>query len=121
MPLSRRKFLTGIGATGALVQIGLPPLDAMFDFNGTVYAAEAGGKGLGIDKRFLLWWNGTGLNQTCVLSPSTPYFLNIIDADISGVTPAAGSATSTANISCGATCMVPIQNGPGSWQSYTPH
>jgi hypothetical protein len=63
MALSRRKFLTGIGATGALVQIGLPPLNAMFDFNGTAYAAEVGGKALGIDKRFLLWWNGNGIPE----------------------------------------------------------
>ena len=42
MALSRRTFLKGLTATGALVQVGLPPLMAMFDFNGTVYAADTG-------------------------------------------------------------------------------
>ena len=42
MMLSRRKFLRGISMTGAAVQVGLPPLAAMFNMNGTAYAAEAG-------------------------------------------------------------------------------
>src|SRR4051812_1181476 len=61
MQLSRRKFLKGISATGALVQVGLPPLAAMFNFNGTAYAA--GLPGQPIDKRFLLWWNGNGIPE----------------------------------------------------------
>src|SRR5260221_12749396 len=64
MPVSRRTFLKGLSATGALVRIGLPPLMAMFEFNGTAYAADAtvaGGKA--IDKRFLLWWNGNGIPE----------------------------------------------------------
>ena len=40
--LSRRKFLRGISMTGAAVQVGLPPLAAMFNMNGTAYAAETG-------------------------------------------------------------------------------
>jgi len=66
MALSRRTFLKGLTATGALVQVGLPPLMAMFDFNGTVYAADTAAAGLGtkaIDKRFLLWWNGNGIPE----------------------------------------------------------
>ena len=42
MQLSRRKFLRGISMTGAAVQVGLPPLAAMFNMNGTAYAAEPG-------------------------------------------------------------------------------
>jgi hypothetical protein len=61
MYLSRRKFLKGISATGALVQVGLPPLAAMFNFNGTAYAAGLSGQP--IDKRFLLWWNGNGIPE----------------------------------------------------------
>ena len=60
--LSRRKFLRGISMTGAAVQVGLPPLAAMFNMNGTAYAAEAG-KVAGIDKRFLIWWNGNGIPE----------------------------------------------------------
>ena len=41
MKLDRRKFLRGISASGALVRVGLPPLAAMFNFNGTAYAAPA--------------------------------------------------------------------------------
>src|SRR2546430_13511943 len=66
MALSRRTFLKGLTATGALVQVGLPPLMAMFDFNGTVYAADTAAAGLGtkaIDKRFLLWFNGNGIPE----------------------------------------------------------
>src|ERR671919_2698489 len=62
MQLSRRKFLRGISMTGAAVQVGLPPLAAMFNMNGTAYAAEAG-KVAGIDKRFLVWWNGNGIPE----------------------------------------------------------
>ena len=62
MQLSRRKFLRGISMTGAAVQVGLPPLAAMFNMNGTAYAAEAG-KVAGIDKRFLIWWNGNGIPE----------------------------------------------------------
>ena len=62
MELSRRKFLRGMSMTGAAVQIGLPPLAAMFNMNGTAYAAETG-KRAGIDKRFLIWWNGNGIPE----------------------------------------------------------
>jgi hypothetical protein len=62
MQLSRRKFLRGISMTGAAVQIGLPPLAAMFNMNGTAYAAEPGKVGA-IDKRFVIWWNGNGIPE----------------------------------------------------------
>ena len=41
MALSRRKFLRGVSLTGAMVRVGLPPLVAMFNSNGTAYAAPA--------------------------------------------------------------------------------
>ena len=34
MQLSRRTFLKGLTATGAVARIGLPPLAAMLNFNG---------------------------------------------------------------------------------------
>jgi len=66
MALSRRTFLKGLTAGGAVVQVGLPPLAAMFNFSGTAYAADAavtGAKSAAIDKRFLLWWNGNGIPE----------------------------------------------------------
>jgi hypothetical protein len=48
--------------TGAAVQVGLPPLAAMFNMNGTAYAAEPA-KTAAIDKRFLVWWNGNGIPE----------------------------------------------------------
>ena len=38
---SRRTFLRGVGPRGALIRIGLPPLEAMFNTSGTAYAAPA--------------------------------------------------------------------------------
>jgi uncharacterized protein DUF1552 len=63
MQLSRRTFLKGIGMSGAAVQIGLPPLMAMFNSNGTAYAAAVTGKSAAIDTRFLLWFNGNGIPE----------------------------------------------------------
>lgn len=60
MNLSRRKFLKGLSASGALIRVGLPPLAAMFNSSGVTYAAP---KGAGIDKRFLLWFNGNGIPE----------------------------------------------------------
>ena len=39
--VSRRRILRGLTATGTLLRIGLPPLDAMFNSHGTAYAAES--------------------------------------------------------------------------------
>src|SRR5690349_13422562 len=64
MPLSRRRFLRGISATGAVVRVGLPPLAAMFNVNGTAYAAaDATRAGGPIESRFLLWFNGNGIPE----------------------------------------------------------
>ena len=41
MKLSRRTFLRGVSLTGAVARVGLPPLAAMFNSNGTAYAADA--------------------------------------------------------------------------------
>ncbi|MCI0625824.1 MAG: DUF1552 domain-containing protein [Acidobacteria bacterium] len=57
--LSRRTFLKTMGLAGAVVRIGLPPLAAMFNSNGTAYAG--GVKTL--PKRFVLWFNGNGIPE----------------------------------------------------------
>ena len=60
--ISRRTFLRGAGLSGAAVQIGLPPLVAMFNSSGTAYAAETKrGTGKAIESRFVLWFNGNGI------------------------------------------------------------
>src|SRR6266850_7359187 len=64
MKLNRRKFLRGVSMAGAVLRVGLPPLEAMFNTNGTAYAADAktvaGGP---IESRFLLWFNGNGIPE----------------------------------------------------------
>ena len=57
-PLSRRYFLRGLGLAGTTVRVGLPPLAAMFNSNGTAYAAEAA-----IPSRFVFWFNGNGIPE----------------------------------------------------------
>jgi hypothetical protein len=52
--LSRRTLLRGV-LGGAVVSIGLPPLDAFFDRNGRAYAATGV-----IPRRFGLFWWGNG-------------------------------------------------------------
>ena len=64
MALSRRRFLRGISLTGAAVRVGLPPLAAMFNSNGTAYAAAAKTPGAGpIETRFVVWFNGNGIPE----------------------------------------------------------
>ena len=63
MQLDRRKFLKGVSITGALVRVGLPPLAAMFNFNGTAYAAPGKKSTVPIESRFLLWFNGNGIPE----------------------------------------------------------
>jgi hypothetical protein len=63
MPLSRRTFLRGISLTGAIIRVGLPPLAAMFNSNGTAYAADATVGASPIESRFLLWFNGNGIPE----------------------------------------------------------
>src|SRR5580704_12650499 len=86
MPLSRRLFLRG-GLAGSIVRVGLPPLAAMFNSNGTAYAAAAKTGSRAIPSRFVLWFNGNGIPEkywipretgaafefTPCLAPLTPY------------------------------------------------
>ena len=52
-------LITHMGFGGSLVRVGLPPLAAMFNGNGTAYAA--GKAPAAIESRFLLWFNGNGI------------------------------------------------------------
>jgi len=63
--LSRRRFLKGASLTGAAIRIGLPPLEAMFNSNGTAYAADAVANQTerAIESRFLFWFNGNGIPE----------------------------------------------------------
>src|SRR5436309_8739769 len=86
MTLSRRTFLRG-GLAGSIVRIGLPPLAAMFNGNGTAYAAAGKAGSRAIESRFVLWFNGNGIPEkywipretgpdfefTPCLAPLTPY------------------------------------------------
>lgn len=58
--LSRRSFLKGMGLSGAAITVGLPPLEQMFNSNGTAYAAETGAAEP-IETRFVTWFNGNGI------------------------------------------------------------
>ena len=55
---TRRTFLRGVGLSGALIRVGLPAFDALFNTSGTAYAAgNAASRTLGsneIEKRFVL-------------------------------------------------------------------
>jgi len=53
-PIARRTFLRGLG-----VAVGLPPLDAMFNPNGTAYAATSAP----VAPRFVFWFNGNGIPE----------------------------------------------------------
>ena len=57
--LSRRLFLQGISAAGSAVRLGLPPLAAMCNSNGTAYAAA----GKQFPTRFVFWFNGNGIPE----------------------------------------------------------
>ncbi len=67
--LSRRRFLSrlkSMGLTGAVMGLGLPPLEAMFNATGTAYAAETpGGKPTEkpFESRFIFWFNGNGIPE----------------------------------------------------------
>jgi len=64
--ITRRGFLKGLGMTGAMLKIGLPPLDVLFNSNGTAYAAQAAARSqveVPIESRFLLWFNGNGIAE----------------------------------------------------------
>jgi hypothetical protein len=59
--ISRRTLLKR-----AAVAVALPPLEAMFNANGTAYAATASARRLGEvrpETRFMLWFNGNGVSE----------------------------------------------------------
>ena len=61
--LSRRTFLRGFGVSGAAIRIGLPALGAMFNGNGTAYAATGKSAAREIPTRFVFWFNGNGIPE----------------------------------------------------------
>src|SRR5262245_21830663 len=64
--LTRRTFLKGISLSGVAVQVGLPPLEAMFNSKGTALAErDAAGKPIEseVESRFVLWFNGNGIPE----------------------------------------------------------
>jgi hypothetical protein len=63
MALSRRRFLRNLSMTGAAIRVGLPPLAAMFNTNGTAYAAAADGVAAAVQPRFVFWFNGNGIPE----------------------------------------------------------
>ena len=73
MALSRRRLLRGFSlATGALIRVGLPPLEAMFNPSGTAYAAESElPSGQKIESRLLFWFNGNGIPERYFRIPAS--------------------------------------------------
>jgi hypothetical protein len=72
--------------------------------------------GVKADGGIQVWAQGDPATQ-CILSDLTPYYLNIINADISGVTSSGGSAASYRDgpgSGCAgkSACSVPMVNGP---------
>lgn len=55
----------------------------------------------------------------CTLTDGGTYYLNIINADISNITPTGGTAASTKSGTCGSSCRIPLVNG-GNFNSYNP-
>jgi hypothetical protein len=64
--LSRRIFLKGLTAAQVPVVVGVPPLISMFNSTGTAYAADIPAStkdAKGMDKRFVIWFNGNGIPE----------------------------------------------------------
>ena len=61
--LSRRTLLRGMGLSGALIRIGVPALECMFNPNGSAYAAPSKVASSEIETRFVLWFNGNGIPE----------------------------------------------------------
>ncbi len=60
--VSRRFLLRGISAlAGTPVAVGLPPLAAMFNSQGTAYAAPSKDSAKAVAPRFVVWFNGNGI------------------------------------------------------------
>ena len=100
MPLTRRRFLRNMSMTGAAIRVGLPPLAAMFNMNGTAYAATAK-TAAAIPSRFLFWFNGNGIPERYWIprdrhglrADAVPGAARVADATIS--TSSAASTTRT--------------------------
>lgn len=72
----------------------------------------------------LIQWSKPAGSSNCLLSSGGTYFLNIINANVTNVTPSGGTASSTKNSHCTtspAVCTATIANGYGSWNGYTPN
>jgi len=65
--VSRRSFLRGVALSGTAINVGLPPLVAMFNSHGTAYAAAPGSAAKIVEKpiesRFVVWFNGNGIPE----------------------------------------------------------
>src|SRR5260221_7867170 len=61
--ISRRTLLRGMGLSGAMIRIGVPALECMFNPNGSAYAAPSKVASSGIETRFVLWFNGNGIPE----------------------------------------------------------
>jgi hypothetical protein len=99
-------------ACGDFSQPGVP------NPNSTVVAGCWKNKAVG--NGFVQWRKDT----SCILQDNHDYYLNFINADVSGVqalngNTAGGTASSTKNQNCGTSCTAPIANNPGSWPNYT--
>ena len=57
--LSRRTLLKGITAGARVAAVALPPLEAMFNAAGTMYAADQSP----VESRFVFWFNGNGIPE----------------------------------------------------------
>src|SRR6266700_3111233 len=61
--ISRRTLLRGMGLSGAMIRIGVPALECMFNPNGSAYAAPSKVASSEIETRFVLWFNGNGIPE----------------------------------------------------------
>lgn len=61
--VTRRTFLKGATLSGALIRVGLPPLAAMLNSNGTAYTMPGVAGESAFENRFLLWFNGNGIPE----------------------------------------------------------
>lgn len=125
---NRPAFLYGaykVGETGASTTQGITISTTCGDFsnpatNPTSTVVPGCWKNNSTSGNNLLTWRS---DTTCVLKGGQPYYLNIINADISNAkADNTGALTSTRNSRCGpSACQTPIMDGPGSWSGYKPN
>ena len=68
--LSRRTLLKGITAGARVAAVALPPLEAMFNAAGTMYAADQ----TPVESRFVFWFNGNGIPENIKSKIFNPFF-----------------------------------------------